>query len=185
MYEPQEDSDLLKEVVSKFCGKNKVNFFLDMGAGSGIQGFSVVDKVSRVIMVDVNKQVVNYLKEEVVKRGLTDKVDIFFSDLFDDVPNRFKGKIDVAAFNPPYLPKGEDEEDDVELVSGEDGLIVTKKFLSKVREFLSEEGVIFFVASSHAKIDKLEEFMQDNNFEFEVVSKKHIFFEDILIYKAF
>ncbi|PIN80835.1 hypothetical protein COV13_02940 [Candidatus Woesearchaeota archaeon CG10_big_fil_rev_8_21_14_0_10_32_9] len=185
MYEPQEDSHLLKEVVLKYCKSNKVGLFLDMGAGSGIQGFSVIDSVSSVLMVDVNQKVVNFLKEEIIKKGLADKIDVVFSDLFDSVPNRFKGKIDLAVFNPPYLPKGEDDYDDLELYGGEDGLVVTKKFLEKVRDFLSEEGVIFFVASSHSKIDKLEEFMYDKNFKFEIVAKEHIFFEDILIYKAF
>ncbi len=193
MYEPQEDSYLLRDVVLNYCKdkkkgkdtKNDVKFFLDMGSGSGIQGFSVADLVSHVVMVDVDKEVVKYLKDEVVRKGMADKIDVFFSDLFDAVPNRFKGKFDLAVFNPPYLPKGDDDSDDRELYGGEDGIIVTKKFLEKVRFFLSEQGVVFFVASSHAKLDKLEDFMQENGFKFEVVAKEHIFFEDILIYKAF
>ncbi|MGV8162720.1 MAG: methyltransferase [Candidatus Nanoarchaeia archaeon] len=201
MYEPQEDSYLLQESVKEFVDdrkkeepenkKFKIQIALDMGTGTGIQGLSLVGHVDTIILTDINNETIDYLKDELKKleeeksnHPIKSKIRIYTGNLFEKIPEEFHNKIDLIIFNPPYLPREEDEKDDLELTSGESGIETTKEFLSQAKNFLAKEGKIFFVASSLAKIYELEEFMKQENYEFVVDRKKHISFEDLIIYKA-
>ena len=85
IYEPAEDSELLKKYVSKY---SKDKHFLDMGAGSGIQGKAAAKAGAKsVLAVDIDSTVVNFLKKE--------KVEVVKSDLFENM----NGKFDLIAFN--------------------------------------------------------------------------------------
>jgi HemK-related putative methylase len=189
MYEPQEDSYLLKESITEFSKKNKINIALDMGTGTGIQGFSIIDNVDTIIMTDINKEITYSLREEIKKlekkKNKTEtEIRIYYGDLFERIPDEYTKKIDLIAFNPPYLPREKEEKDDLELTSGESGIETTKRFLTDAKKYLSENGTVFFVASSLADIKQLEQHMKKENYEFEIDRKKHISFEDIIIYKA-
>ena len=184
MYEPQEDSFLLKDCVLEFLSGNSTGYVLDMGTGSGIQAFSVVDKAEFVLAADLSPDAVAHVKREIIKKGLSDKVEAIKSDLFSSIPNRFRGKFNLIIFNAPYLPKAEEDFDDDELYGGEDGFLVTKRFLVDAKIFLAPEATIFFVASSLAKVEEIERTMKNLGYDFEMVKKQHIFFEDIIVYKA-
>lgn len=184
MYEPAEDSELLKKVVGKYLKGKKVSKALDMGTGSGIQALSLINFSDYVLAVDIDKESVAHVKKIILEKGISDKMEALVSDLFHDVPSRLVHSFNLIVFNPPYLPKGEDDYEDSELFGGADGIHLTRTFLLQAKEFLAENGVIFFVASSFAKISLLEEAMKKLGYKFEVVDKVHISFEDILIYKA-
>ena len=184
MYEPAEDSEMLKKVLQKHLKGKKLLKALDMGTGSGIQAFELIKNVDYVLAVDIDKESVSHVKKLILEEGLSDKMEALVSDLFHEVPSRLVHSFDLIVFNPPYLPKGEDDYEDTELFGGADGIHLTRTFLLQAKEFLAEKGIIFFVASSFAKISLLEEAMKKLEYKFEVVDKKHISFEDILVYKA-
>jgi HemK-related putative methylase len=189
MYEPQEDSYLLKDAITEYTKKNKVNIALDMGTGTGIQGFSIIDNVDTIIMTDINRDTTYSLLSEInkleKKQNKTEtEIRIYRGDLFEKIPEEYLEKIDLIVFNPPYLPREEDEQEDIELTSGESGIELTKRFLTEAKKYLSTNGTIFFVASSLADINQLERYMTKDNYDFTIDRKKHISFEDIIIYKA-
>lgn len=185
MYEPAEDSFLLKEAIIEFCKNkkeinsksSKLNFALDMGTGSGILAQELANHFEKVIAVDINEETIKQIKEE---NKLNKKIILIQSDLFENVP---KQKFDLITFNPPYLPNEDGEEyEDEELTSGISGLNTTIEFLKQAKEFLNENGMILFIASSLAKINVLESEMKKLNYEFKQIKKQHIFFEDIIVY---
>lgn len=184
MYEPAEDSELLKKNIEKYLKGKKISKALDMGTGSGIQAFSLEKFSDYVLAVDIDKESINHVKKLIIEYGKSEKMEALVSDLFQEVPSRHLNSFDLIVFNPPYLPKGEDDYEDTELFGGADGIQLTRTFLLQARDFLSQKGVIFFVASSFAKLSLLEEAMKKLGYKFEVVDKKHISFEDIIIYKA-
>lgn len=160
-----------------------------MGTGTGIQGFSLINKANTIIMTDINREATYLLRAELLKlqkdkENKTKEIRIYSGDLFENIPEEYHDKIDLIIFNPPYLPREPDEKDDIELTSGESGIETTKRFLTDARKYLSEKGTIFFVASSLADIKQLENYMKKDNYEFKIDRKKHISFEDIIIYKA-
>ncbi|MGV8168916.1 MAG: HemK2/MTQ2 family protein methyltransferase [Candidatus Nanoarchaeia archaeon] len=195
MYEPDDDSYLLQEAIEEFFKKekNRVNIALDMGAGTGIQGISLIEKADEIIFSDINKEFAHYIISEIKKieeeiknknEKIKTKIRIYTGDLFEKIPEEFHKKIDLILFNPPYLPREADEMDDPELTSGESGIETTTKFLEQAKLFLANNGTIFFVASSLANINELEEFMKKENYDFVVDRKQRVFFEEIIIYKA-
>lgn len=179
MYEPEEDSFLLRDCVLDFLSGKSLNSCLDMGCGSGIQGFAMADFSDRVVFVDINSDSVNYVKSLIKDDG---KFSVFVSDLFSNIPSG--SLFDLVVFNPPYLPRESGEVDDLDLTSGVSGLDTTLRFLKDCKHFLALNGRVFFVASSLSNLSLLDSFLEKEGYFFRVVKKKHLFFEDIIIYEA-
>jgi len=89
IYEPNDDSYLLKEFVLKHA-RGKV---LDMGTGSGIQAEAALEKTQDVLAADINNEAAEFCK----KKG----INAVQSDLFENINHKF----DLIIFNPPYLPE--------------------------------------------------------------------------------
>lgn len=181
MYEPQEDSLMLSSVLKNFLSGKKLDLCIDMGCGSGIQGLLMSSFSKMVLFVDVNLDAVSYVSDLIKGKKNCLVVE---SNLFSNVDSNFKGRADLIAFNPPYLPRESDESDDLELTSGESGVDLTLKFLEDCVFFLKPSGKVFFVASSLSNIDLLESKLSELKFKFRVCAREHIFFEDIFVYEA-
>ena len=176
IYEPAEDSFLLREFVLKYAN-GKV---LDMGTGSGIQAEAALTKTDNVIAADINKEAVDFC----IKQG----IKALQSDLFEKITERF----DLIIFNPPYLPLERDyfgvklsEEDfnyvnDVSLVGGKKGWETIDRFLKQAKDFLTENGRIL-VSLSSLSGDVISMFKK-YGYVSEKLAEKRIFFEVLYVY---
>jgi len=172
IYEQSEDSELLAKYVEKYA-KGKV---LDIGTGSGIQAEAALRFTKNVLAVDVDEESVNYVK----KKGIKAKI----SDLFSNV----WGKFDLIIFNPPYLPdeKLEDEESKKITTGGKHGYEILERFFAQVDNHLNENGKILIVFSSLTNKNKVNKIIKKNNFKFQLLESKKLFFEELygyLVYK--
>lgn len=166
IYEPAEDSFLLQKHVKKYAyGK-----VLDMGAGSGIQALTALEKTKDVVAVDIDPSAVKLLKE----KGIKAKV----SDLFSNV----KGKFDLIIFNPPYLPEDKREPKDSALTTagGKRGYETIEKFLKQAKDFLKKDGKILMVCSSLT--GNVEELFKKYGYSFRKLDEEKFFFEKIYVY---
>jgi len=166
IYEPAEDSFLLEKYV-KIYSKGNV---LDMGCGSGIQ--SLASK-GNVLSVDINEEAVEFCK----KKGL----NAIQSDLFSNINEKF----DLIIFNPPYLPKDNDEDPESALITtgGKTGMEILERFFYEVREYLVPNGKILLVCSSLT--GDIEKLFKKNSFNFKLLETKNYFFEELRIYLVF
>lgn len=210
VYLPREDSYLLQKYVDKYINlikkenKNKKILFLDMGTGSGIQSITALKKNVNVVCVDINKNALNYAKNEIkitfekeienqfnenktdneiknkAKININKRIKFINSDLFTNIPKKYK--FDLIAFNPPYLPKEKNLED-IALYSAKRGCETTIKFLDNANNFLKINGYILLIFSSLASWSLIEQAIKKNLFDYEILEKEHIFFEDIFIIK--
>jgi release factor glutamine methyltransferase len=164
IYQPREDSYLLEKHV-KMLAKGKV---LDMGTGSGIQAKAALPKAESVTAVDINPKAINHLNN---------KINFIRSDLFSNV----KGKFDTIIFNAPYLP--EEGTKDPALDGGKKGHETIERFLAQTKEFLARNGIILLVFSSLTNKEKVDQLIEENGYQYELLEKVHIAFEDIYCYK--
>jgi HemK-related putative methylase len=178
VYEPQEDSFLLKEFVKKYA-KGVV---LDMGTGSGIQAREAAHSkhTSKVFAVDVDKEAVAFARKA-LDHGRHKKVTWLVGDLFSP----FKSKkylhfFDTIIFNAPYLPQ-DHETGDIALEGGKRGHEVIERFLHDVNNYLKSDGTILLVFSSLTP--KVHELLQRNLLVGKELGKVHMFFEDIFTYE--
>jgi release factor glutamine methyltransferase len=174
IYEPEEDSFFLKEVIEKkvplLIKKNELIKVLEIGVGSGIQlktFFNVGVKRENIFGVDINKDAVLHCKN----LGF----NCFESDLFSKV----KEKFDLIIFNPPYLPTDENESEDSRLITtgGKNGSEVINLFLKDAKNYLNKDGRIFLLVSSLSK--KIDW----RRYEKKLLGKKKIFFEELKVYE--
>lgn len=177
MYEPAEDSYLLLESINNFYVDKRIKNSFDMGSGSGILAKQLAEFSEHVIAVDIDDASVEHLKKELKNS----KISVVKSDLFSNIK---KEKFDLIVFNPPYLPKGEEDYDDAALYGGEKGIEITLRFLEQAKEFLAKTGIILFVASSLSKLSELEIEMKKMKYSFEKIKQEHYFFEELYVYKA-
>lgn len=176
IYEPNDDSFLLKEFVLQYA----YGSVLDMGTGSGIQAEAALTKTSNVIAVDINPEVVSHCQ----RKG----IHTVRSDLFEKVPDRF----DVIIFNPPYLPEERDycgilmtQEDftyvnDVALVGGKHGWETIDRFLKDAQNHLYQDGKILLSFSSLS--GNVLDIIQHYGYHFKLLGEKRIFFEVLSVY---
>ena len=162
VYSPAEDTFLIESALpDDLEGKN----CLEIGTGSGYLSEVMAQRnPEKVVAVDINPEAVEEASERLED---FENVEVFESDLFESVD----GVFDIIVFNPPYLPGEASEIGDEEIWSGgKEGKEVTEKFLEEVRDYLSEDGEVFFIASSLSELE-----IDD----FEVLESRKLWFEKI------
>lgn len=167
VYPPREDSYLLLESISVEEG----DIFLDMGTGTGIIGIAAAMEGAMVYASDIEEKALRCALSNAERNGVD--IEAIRSDMFSGI----RGKFDVVAFNPPYLPEsGREYQGKEALESPEGGAYHIRRFIAEVPGFLKEGGRAYFVISSHTALDPSEiEGVRR-------IAEKHMFFENIYVF---
>jgi len=178
IYEPQEDSLLLKKYIKKYSK----GIVLDMGTGSGIQALeaSSSKKVTKVYAVDINKESIDYCRRNIISK----KIVFLTSNLFNifKINKRFKDiKFDTIIFNPPYLPDNPND-NDIALDGGKKGYELICRFLNEAKPFIKPKTKMLLVFSSLTGKETIDRYLSKKRFKFKELEKENIFFEGIFIY---
>ncbi|HYD03122.1 MAG TPA: HemK2/MTQ2 family protein methyltransferase [Alphaproteobacteria bacterium] len=183
IYEPEEDSYLLAQCVKKLSKGN----VLDMGAGSGIQGFTALKSknVTHVLFADINPAAIKHIKN-IVDKDKEDydssKISLIVTDLFSNIGKDEYTKFDTIIFNPPYLP--DDEFDDEKLITtgGKKGWEIYDKFLRQSKLYLTLNGQILLLFSSLTDKNKIDELVTKHGYGKNMIAKKGLFMEQLYVY---
>ncbi|MFX0031883.1 MAG: HemK2/MTQ2 family protein methyltransferase [Promethearchaeota archaeon] len=201
VYRPSDDSfmiiDYLKENItqSHFDGLefNSIKNVLDMGTGTGIIAIFLLsikkyypNFKSTIYASDILKEAIDCAK---LNEGLNDfQEEIIFlqSDLFKSFPQSLKQKFNIIIFNPPYLPSIEGDKIlcDLNWDGGIKGTEILGKFLDQAIEFIelsNNKSYIYFISSSLADIKEIDEICYNKGFINKILTKKHVFFEDLIL----
>ena len=172
IYYPREDSYLLEKHVKRLA----TGSVLDIGTGTGIQALAAADNknVKKVLAVDINKQAVEYCKNNSKHKKITYKI----SDLFKNVS---KQKFDTIIFNPPYLPQ-ESKKRDIATEGGKKGYEIIQKFIEQAGNYLQTDGNIMLLFSSLTNRKIVELFLKNKMFDFKMIDSIHYFFEELYVY---
>jgi methylase of polypeptide subunit release factors len=97
----------------------------------------------------------------------------------------------MIIFNPPYLPSSElvkQNEDKLKIDhswdGGTKGYDVFSRFLKDVKDFMDPNScVVYYISSSQINLEDLSKIIDKNGFASQILNKKHVFFEDIILNK--
>lgn len=152
---PRADTEILVETILM---KQKEQLgalknILDIGTGSGCIPISLsyYGDFEDILAVDISPIALDYARKSAVQNGAA--VRFFESDLFSGVPQEWKGKLDAIVSNPPYIPTADIDGLIIEvrayepweaLDGGADGLDFYRRIIREGKEWLKEDGWLFF-----------------------------------------
>jgi len=148
---PRPETELIVDIVTKIFGQNSQKlFFAELGTGSGAISIAlalaypmwegIASDIDQDALEIANKNFINLSKQSNLK---------FYCGHWWTPLDGFKGKIDLAISNPPYIPKDTYEklpkevknfEPKIALLGGEDGLKHIREIILKAPLFLKENG---------------------------------------------
>ncbi|MFN3234441.1 MAG: 50S ribosomal protein L3 N(5)-glutamine methyltransferase [Gammaproteobacteria bacterium] len=141
---------------------DKIHRVLDLCTGSGCIAIACAYAFpeAQVDAVDISTDALAVAKINVEKHGLTDRVHLIQSDMFEALGNR---EYDLIITNPPYvgkidmqdLPPEYTHEPVLALESGDEGLDAVDEILRKAPQYLSENGLLVVeVGCSQSAVEK-------------------------------
>jgi len=182
VYEPAEDTFQLLEAVQVKPNDS----VLELGTGCGVIALECTRQGCNVCCTDINPHAVALTRKNIKqnKHLLQGSIKIRKGDLFS--PIKPHERFDVIIFNPPYLPTTEDEHVDTwfdyATDGGPDGLRTTERFLSKLSQYLKNEGRAYFMFSSLTKRETLTALLKRYQFKSSIVSSQHYNDEQLDVY---
>ena len=162
-YLPAEDTFFLADNIDNESG----NLALDIGCGSGYLTNILKDSFNLVVGTDIIYSTLrdqNYKVDNVICCNSADALNL---------------KFDLIICNMPYLAT--DEILDFATDGGKGGLEIPQKFISSALPHLSKNGKFLFVTSSLSEYETLIDFVKSQNFDAKIISKKKLFFEELII----
>ncbi|SBN62495.1 release factor glutamine methyltransferase [Curtobacterium sp. 9128] len=126
---------------------------VDLCCGAGAIGVALLERVGALDLVasDIDPDAIDVAAENIGDRGI-----VVAGDLFDALPGRFRGAVDVIAVNAPYVPtdviatmpsEARDHEHRVALDGGPDGLDLHRRIAAGAGEWLRPGGTVVIEVS--------------------------------------
>ena len=148
---PRSDTELLIDIVFKiFEKKTQTLLFAELGTGSGAISIALAlaYPLWKGIATDIDPEVLKIATKNYINSSKQSNLKFYCGDWWTPLES-FKGKIDLAISNPPYIPKNTYEklpkevknfEPKIALLGGEDGLKHISEIIKKAPLYLKEKG---------------------------------------------
>ena len=150
---------------------------VDIGTGSGCISVTLAceEKNMNVTATDISEDALKIAKSNAIKMNAN--VEFIQGDMLEPLYGR---KFDILVSNPPYIPETEvvdslvkDNEPNVALFGGEDGLKFYKIILENASKILKEKCVLAFEHGYHMT-EKIEKLAYDNFPTARIYTKKDL-----------
>ena len=203
IYAPSDDTYLIIDYFKKKIDHNhfdgikiqEIKRILDIGTGSGaIAIFFQIIKTNNpnfnpvIYASDISEEAIECAKLNEKANNFDNKIKFIQSDLFKSFPDTLKNSFDIIVFNPPYLPSSELINDSINKAKidyswdgGKKGYEIIIKFLENVNKFIKKDSYMYYISSSKSNLNKLVDYIVEKGFKNQILEKKHIFFEDIIL----
>jgi len=145
---PRPETEGLVELVTRLVEKPNTN--VDLGTGSGVLAIALARRFpnARVHAVDISAPALEVAEANAERLGVS--VEFHHGDLFDPLPPRLKGTVDLLVSNPPYVAEGEfadlpvdvKREPRLALLAGHDGTEILERIARQAGEWLASGGVV-------------------------------------------
>ena len=171
---PRPETELIVDIVFNiFRRKSEKLFFAELGTGSGAISIALALAYpsSDGIATDIDKDALEIATKNFINSSKQSNLKFYCGNWWSPLES-FKGKLDLAISNPPYIPKDTYEklpkevknfEPKVALLGGEDGLKHIRKIIQKAPLFLKEKG--WLILENHFdQGEKVKQLLLKNKF---------------------
>ncbi len=171
---PRPETELIVDIVfSKFQKKSEKLFFAELGTGSGAISIALAlaYPLSQGIATDIDRDALEIATKNFINSSRQSNLKFYCGNWWSPLQG-FKGKLDLAISNPPYIPRDTYEklpkevkkfEPKVALLGGEDGLKHIREIIQKAPLFLKENG--WLILENHFdQSEKVKQLLINNEF---------------------
>jgi release factor glutamine methyltransferase len=144
VFVPRVRTELLAEQALALVSPGDVVVELCCGVAAVAAALQADGRVGELYAADVDPAAVGYARRNVAEPGV-----VLVGDLYDPLPNRLRGRIDLLVANAPYVPSGaialmpreaRDHEPLVALDGGVDGVDVQRRIITGAPAWLRSGG---------------------------------------------
>ncbi len=148
---PRPETELIVDIVFNiFRKKSEKLIFAELGTGSGAisVALALAYPFSEGVATDIDQDALEIATKNHIDSSKQSNLKFYCGNWWTPLES-FKGKLDLAISNPPYIPKDTYEklpkevknfEPKVALLGGEDGLKHIREIIQKAPLFLKEKG---------------------------------------------
>jgi len=147
---PRSETELIVDIVFNLFRKSEKLFFAELGTGSGAISIALAlaYPFSEGVATDIDQDALEVAIKNYMNSSKQSNLKFYCGNWWSPLES-FKGKLDLAISNPPYIPKNTYEklpkevknfEPKIALLGGEDGLKHIKEIIQKAPLFLKERG---------------------------------------------
>ncbi len=171
---PRPETELIIDIVcSLFKKKSEKLFFAELGTGSGAISIALALSYpfSKGVATDIDQDALELATKNYINSSKQSNLKFYCGNWWSPLES-FKGELDLAISNPPYIPKDTYEklpkevknfEPKVALLGGEDGLKHIKEIIQKAPLFLKDKG--WLILENHFdQGEKVKELLIKNKF---------------------
>ncbi len=147
---PRDETEILARKAIDIINKNNLKSALDIGTGTGILACTIAKyTLSNATALDVSEKALKIAEENIKNSGLSKKVKVLKSDLFENVDEKF----DLIVSNPPYIPLSEKATIQKEVTFDPELALFTKdakglefyeKIIKEAKNYLNKNGYLLF-----------------------------------------
>ncbi len=180
---PRPETELIVDIVFNiFRRKSEKLFFAELGTGSGAISIALALAYpsSHGVATDIDKDALEIATKNFINSSEQSNLKFYCGNWWSPLES-FKGKLDFAISNPPYIPKDTYEklpkevknfEPKVALLGGEDGLKHIREIIQKAPLFLKEKG--WLILENHFdQSEKVKQILLENQFTSIEIVKDH------------
>ena len=171
---PRPETELIIDIVLNIFGKKSPkSYFVELGTGSGAISIALALTYPswEGIATDIDQEALKVAKKNYINTA--EQLNLkFYSGHWWNPLESFKGKLDLAISNPPYIPRVTYEalpeevknfEPKIALIGGEDGLIHIREIIQKAPLFLKDKG--WLILENHFdQGEKVKQLLINNRF---------------------
>ncbi len=171
---PRPETELIVDIVfNLFQRKSEKLFFAELGTGSGAISIALALAYpsSDGVATDIDQGALEIATKNFINSSKQSNLKFYCGNWWSPL-EKFKGKLDLAISNPPYIPRDTYEklpkevknfEPKVALLGGEDGLKHIRKIIQKAPLFLKEKG--WLILENHFdQSEKVKQLLLKNKF---------------------
>ena len=170
---PRSETELIVDIVFNLFRKSEKLFFAELGTGSGAISIALAlaYPLWNGIATDLDEDVLEIAFKNYMNSSKQSNLKFYCGHWWTPLES-FKGKLDLAISNPPYIPKNTYEklpnevknfEPKIALLGGDDGLKHIREIIQKAPFFLKEKG--WLILENHFdQGEKVKQLLLKNKF---------------------